>query len=158
MSAPIMEGGERYMVQQGAGMAVAKSDEQHEYAACIHNIKERKLLEEAQKNREMYDSVTTFYRLHFGMKQMEQAYQRWEKGVLALLDIRHFTFISEKYGLVFADIIMEQLATILKEEDREAGCEDIVYIRAGADKMLLAKIWADEDFDARKSIDLSDND
>lgn len=31
---PIMEGGERYSVQQGAGMAVTKSDAMHEYAAC----------------------------------------------------------------------------------------------------------------------------
>lgn len=29
-----MEGGEEYRVQQGAGMAVTKSDEKHEYAAC----------------------------------------------------------------------------------------------------------------------------
>ena len=33
-NAPIFEGGENYKVQQGAGMAVTKSDEQHEYAAC----------------------------------------------------------------------------------------------------------------------------
>ncbi len=33
--APIMEGGEDINVQQGAGMAVTKSDEQHEYAACV---------------------------------------------------------------------------------------------------------------------------
>ncbi len=32
--APIMEGGENYKVQQGAGMAVTKSDEEHEYASC----------------------------------------------------------------------------------------------------------------------------
>ena len=32
--APIMEGGQDYKVQQGAGMAVTKSDEQHEYASC----------------------------------------------------------------------------------------------------------------------------
>lgn len=31
---PLMEGGEEYRVQQGAGMAVTKSDEKHEYAAC----------------------------------------------------------------------------------------------------------------------------
>ncbi len=131
-------------------IVVDENGERNQIAACIHNINERKLLEEAQKNREMYDSVTTFYRLHFGMKQMEQAYQRWGKGVLALLDIRHFTFISEKYGLVFADIIMEQLAKILKEEGREAGCEDIVYIRAGADKML---IWyPDKDITDIKSL------
>lgn len=34
LPAPVMEGGENYAVQQGAGMAVTKTDEQHEYAAC----------------------------------------------------------------------------------------------------------------------------
>ena len=33
--APIMEGGENDQVQQGAGMAVTKSDSQHEYAASV---------------------------------------------------------------------------------------------------------------------------
>ncbi len=33
MSAPILEGGEKYAVQQGAGMVVSKSDKLHEYAA-----------------------------------------------------------------------------------------------------------------------------
>ena len=33
MPAPVFEGGERYAVQQGAGMVVSKSDERHEYAA-----------------------------------------------------------------------------------------------------------------------------
>ncbi len=32
--APIMEGGENISVQQGAGMAVTRSDAQHEYASC----------------------------------------------------------------------------------------------------------------------------
>ena len=34
-NAPVFEGGEACSVQQGAGMAVAKSDEEHEYAASI---------------------------------------------------------------------------------------------------------------------------
>lgn len=33
--APIMQDGENYMVQQGAGMAVTKSDDAHEYASCV---------------------------------------------------------------------------------------------------------------------------
>ncbi len=33
MPAPMFDGGERYAVQQGAGMVVCKSDEAHEYAA-----------------------------------------------------------------------------------------------------------------------------
>ena len=32
---PVMEGGKNYHVQQGAGMAVTKSDEKHEYAASV---------------------------------------------------------------------------------------------------------------------------
>ena len=35
MEAPIMEGGENVRVQQGAGMAVTKSDPEHEYASCV---------------------------------------------------------------------------------------------------------------------------
>lgn len=34
-NAPVMEGGENVEVQQGAGMAVTKSDEEHEYAASV---------------------------------------------------------------------------------------------------------------------------
>lgn len=35
VNAPVFEGGESYNVQQGAGMAVAKSDTEHEYAASV---------------------------------------------------------------------------------------------------------------------------
>lgn len=35
LNAPIMEGGENYKVQQGAGMAVTKSDSRKEYASCV---------------------------------------------------------------------------------------------------------------------------
>ncbi len=34
VAAPVMEGSSRVQVQQGASMAVTKSDDQHEYAAC----------------------------------------------------------------------------------------------------------------------------
>ena len=34
-NAPIMEGGENYKVQQGAGMAITKSDKEHEYASSV---------------------------------------------------------------------------------------------------------------------------
>ena len=34
LPAPVFEGGNRVSVQQGAGMCVTRSDEQHEYAAC----------------------------------------------------------------------------------------------------------------------------
>lgn len=35
LEAPVMKGGKNYKVQQGAGMAVTKSDDEHEYAAAV---------------------------------------------------------------------------------------------------------------------------
>lgn len=35
LEAPVMQGGKDYKVQQGAGMAVTKSDDKHEYAATV---------------------------------------------------------------------------------------------------------------------------
>ena len=35
LPAPVMAGGENYKVQQGADMAVTKSDKKHEYASCV---------------------------------------------------------------------------------------------------------------------------
>lgn len=35
LEAPVMKGGKNYKVQQGAGMAVTKSDDEHEYAATV---------------------------------------------------------------------------------------------------------------------------
>lgn len=35
LEAPVMKGGKDYKVQQGAGMAVTKSDDEHEYAATV---------------------------------------------------------------------------------------------------------------------------
>lgn len=35
LPAPVMDGGENYKVQQGADMAVTKSDKKHEYASCV---------------------------------------------------------------------------------------------------------------------------
>ncbi len=46
MPAPILEGGQHYGVQQGAGMVVSKSDEQHEYAA----VEFLKWFTQAEKN------------------------------------------------------------------------------------------------------------
>lgn len=114
-----------------------ENGERSQIIACIHNINERKLLEESQMNREMYDPITGFYRFGYGMKQLQQGYRGCQKGVLALLDICQFAYINEEYGLVFADIIMEQLAKILKEKGTEAGCENVVYVRAGAAKILV---------------------
>lgn len=58
-------------------------------------------------------------------------------GVLVILEIQHFSKIDEQYGLIFGDIILEQFAGLLAERFQAEGLADGIYIRAGADQMLV---------------------
>lgn len=103
--------------------------------ACIRSIQKRKRLEEAQKNRQIYDMNTTFYRLSYGLEMIEKSRLDEPKGVLVLVDIQRFEWINEQYGLTFGNILLEQLALSLKNRCRDM--QDVVYVRAGADVLLL---------------------
>ncbi len=104
---------------------------------CLHNIEQRKKLEEAQRNKQFYDAATSFYRLSYGMIAMGTARKEKPMGTLALLDIENFTGINGKYGLVFGDVVLQQLALLLQKQCELAGVADAVYVRAGADQMLV---------------------
>ena len=104
---------------------------------CLHNVHQRKLLEEAQKKKQIYDSITSFYRLGSGLEVVETLCRSNPEGVLALLEIQHFSRIDEQYGLIFGDIILEQFAGLLAERFQMDGLSGGVYIRAGADQMLV---------------------
>lgn len=117
-----------------------RQDENGEYdriVGCIHNIHQQKLLEEAQKNSENEDRITSFYRLEYGMDMIQRARQDMPSGSLVLLDIEKFHRIKEQYGLVFGDIIVEQLAHIALRQCQMSGHTDVVYVRAGDDQLLL---------------------
>lgn len=95
MTAPVFEGGERYAVQQGAGMVVSKSDEKHEYAA----VEFLKWFTEAENN------------LQFGC-------------VAGYLPVRKEANNTEKFdqviaeqGLTVAPKTYDCLTTIFKEMD-----------------------------------------
>lgn len=104
---------------------------------CLHNIEQRKKLEEAQRNKQFYDAATTFYRLSYGLIAMGTARKAKPMGTLALLDIENFTGINGKYGLVFGDVVLQQLALLLQKQCELAGVADAVYVRAGADQILV---------------------
>lgn len=104
---------------------------------CIHNIHHQKMLEEEQKRKQLFDPVTSFYRLEYGLEAVRSAREITPEGVLALLDIRQFVKINEQYGLIFGDILLEQLAREIMEQSRKNNFTDVIYIRAGADQMIL---------------------
>ena len=104
---------------------------------CIHNIQQRKELEESQKNKQIYDSTTSFYRLTTGLKELQTVRLTDAEGVVALIAIDHFSNIDEKYGLAFGELLLEQLAGYIRNRCKEAGFLNVIYVRAGKDQILL---------------------
>ncbi len=104
---------------------------------CIHDIQHRKELEEAQKNKLIYDAVTNFYRAEYGMRCVREKYADNNPGVFALIDIDGFSHLNDQYGLFFGDILLGQLALMTWSNFCAEGLKDGIYVRADADVLLV---------------------
>ncbi len=104
---------------------------------CVHNIQQRKRLEEEQKNKQYYDDVTGFYRLSYGLDAIRTGREAVSHGVFSLIDMENFKYTDEHYGLLFGDVLLEQLAKLLMRQCEIADLKSVVYVRAGADQILL---------------------
>lgn len=124
-------------VNLSGSVMLDEAGESERVVGCIHNIQKRKLLEEEQRKKQLLDPVTLFYRLEYGLEAMRTAREKCPEGVTAIIDICHFTKVNEQYGLIFGDILLEQLAGELVTECGKQNFKNVIYIRAGADQMLL---------------------
>ncbi len=106
-------------------------------SGCIRNINNRKMLEEEQRNKQIYDGTTSFYRYEYGIERLQEAMAKAGNGVLVLIDVEDFSGINEQYGLIFGDIILHQLAQIIVRQCEAAKINDAIYIRAGIDQVLV---------------------
>lgn len=104
---------------------------------CVHDIQQRKQLEEAQKRQQMMDDTTSFYRMNYGIEAIQAARNNQPEGVLAVTDIKAFSQINENYGLVFGDLLLQCLADSIRKRCADAGVYNIIGLRAGADHMIL---------------------
>lgn len=129
--------GEFQWVNLSGSITFDENKERSRVAGCIHNVHQHKLLEQAQKRKQIYDSITSFYRLGSGLEVVETLCRDDPEGVLVLLEIQQFSKIDERYGLIFGDIILEQFAGLLAKRFQEDGLNGGIYIRAGADQMLV---------------------
>lgn len=129
--------GEFQWVNLSGSITFDENKERSRIVGCIHNVHQHKLLEQAQKRKQIYDSITSFYRLGSGLEVVETLYRDDPEGVLVLLEIQQFSKIDERYGLIFGDIILEQFAGLLAKRFQEDGLNGGIYIRAGADQMLV---------------------
>ena len=108
---------------------------------CVHDIHQRKLLEEAQRQQERMDATTGFFRLTYGLKELQSEREKQAEGSFVLLDIVDFSKIDEYYGLIFGDLLLEQLAGYLRVSCQEYRIHKPVFIRVGADQLL---VWIPE--------------
>lgn len=129
--------GEFQWVNLSGSITFDANKERSRIVGCIHNVHQHKLLEQAQKRKQIYDSITSFYRLGSGLEVVETLCRDDPEGVLVLLEIQQFSKIDERYGLIFGDIILEQFAGLLAKRFQEDGLNGGIYIRAGADQMLV---------------------
>lgn len=129
--------GEFQWVNLSGSITFNENKERSRIVGCIHNVHQHKLLEQAQKRKQIYDSITSFYRLGSGLEVVETLCRDDLEGVLVLLEIQQFSKIDERYGLIFGDIILEQFAGLLAKRFQEDGLNGGIYIRAGADQMLV---------------------
>lgn len=129
--------GEFQWVNLSGSITFDANKERSRIVGCIHNVHQHKLLEQAQKRKQIYDSITSFYRLGSGLEVVEALCRDGPEGVLVLLEIQQFSKIDERYGLIFGDIILEQFAGLLAKRFQEDGLNGGIYIRAGADQMLV---------------------
>ena len=129
--------GEFQWVNLSGSITFDENKERSRIVGCIHNVHQHKLLEQAQKRKQIYDSITSFYRLGSGLEVVETLCRDDPEGVLVLLEIQQFSKIDERYGLLFGDIILEQFAGMLAKRFQEDGLNGGIYIRAGAEQMLI---------------------
>ena len=129
--------GEFQWVNLSGSITFDENKERSRIVGCIHNVHQHKLLEQAQKRKQIYDSITSFYRLGSGLEVVETLCRDDPEGVLVLLEIQQFSKIDERYGLIFGDIILEQFTGLLAKRFQEDGLNGGIYIRAGADQMLV---------------------
>ena len=129
--------GEFQWVNLSGSITFDENKERSRVVGFIHNVHQHKLLEQAQKRKQIYDSITSFYRLGSGLEVVETLCRDDPEGVLVLLEIQQFSKIDERYGLIFGDIILEQFAGLLAKRFQEDGLNGGIYIRAGADQMLV---------------------
>lgn len=105
--------------------------------ACVHDIQQHKMLEEAQRNKQISDSTTTFFRLEHGLNEISVRQKQVREARIICMEIDMFTKLNQKYGLIFGDLLLERLAKIIRKQCEINGINDAVFVRGNAGRILI---------------------
>ena len=81
----------------------------------IQDIEEQKKVEARQRKRDEMDGITGLYAFAAGMERLEERRSINPKGVVVNLFLNQLKEINEKNGMVFGDLILEEIGTLIRE-------------------------------------------
>ena len=85
----------------------------------IRNIQEQKEREEKQLKKSITDGVTGFFVCSAGFEKLRECRRYMPKGVMLVLFWNRLKEVSEKNGIVFGDMILEEIGNLVRRMCRE---------------------------------------
>lgn len=124
-----------------SGKTVHNTDGQRwKLVGSIRNIQEQKEKEAEQRRKSTMDGITGLYSFGAGMEQLIGYRKNQPEGVLSCLYVGQLKQTNEKNGIVFGDMILEELGIMIRESCRElteqTGCRTVA-LRLNRDEFVL---------------------
>lgn len=109
----------------------------------IQNIQEQKEKEAKQLRKNTTDGVTGFYVFSAGMEHLKKCRKVEPDGVMINLFFRQLRTINEKNGIVFGDLILEEIGILILSKCREFSKKEqkTAVLRLNRDEFIL---WMEE--------------
>lgn len=114
--------------------------ERRKIIGSIRNIQEQKEKEAEQIRKNSTDTVTGLYSFSFGMERIEECRKFQYKGIVINIILDRLKEIDESNGIIFGDMILEELGSLISSSCREAGEEtgrQIIAMRLDGDEFIL---------------------
>ena len=126
------------------GKAVYDTDGQRwKLVGSIRDIQEQKEREAEQLRKNTIDGITGLYTYSAGLKQLSDYRRSRPEGVMVSLFLDQLRQTNEKNGIVFGDMILEELGQLVREQcqalSEETGCRTAA-LRLNRDEFVL---WLD---------------
>lgn len=102
----------------------------------VEDITHQKEVEQALDNARSRDSLTGLYKREYGVRLAQEHLNNrpvGEHAVLMLLDMDDFGAVNQKEGNIFADAVLQEVASLLRAETGP----DQIQVRLGGDEFML---------------------
>ena len=114
---------------------VQDADNEQDCMVCvIHDIDDRKRREIEAARKQALDPATSTYRFEPGMDAIAaaRADADADAGQLVVVEIDGFANIVRDYGIPFGDVLLNELAKVMRAFNRDRGNHDAILVRVGA--------------------------